>query len=475
MSLATPLSAFTATRLLVFAAACCTEEKPPPPAKPEAHAGLEDLQIAPAAGAAGQKRTRKVQLHGWYRGDSNNVVSGPGTLTWGLQLNGGTTRPDGEVTVSSFPNNGSRTGEAQVGDGTSSDTVKMILWANAEAAKAGGDVVEVTEPPTVSTTSALGVVDPPVLALLESRSSNRCQWTRPLPFIGALSVGEQDAIPCSLALFSSRYGMLFQEKITDTKWTQKGAHFSVTRPETLLVRITVFLAVTQPAAAQGANVPAEERAPDPAELARLDVQRANLIYETNNTGIRVDAEYRQMPLTSDLPIRVGADPYDCMLAFNLPSNSAKPDYGYNPSRVSVYYVDRINYPLDPVQPRVRGIQCHHWYSGNPDVGSPPGRGPVVFISYSHHSPVTLAHELGHVLGLNDEAGRLGNRNVMHNLLPDGPLGADARSHLTVGQAFRMNLWDDSWINSRKPPPLVVQRACDARQPCPAIWMSPDVY
>jgi len=479
MKLTNPLYGFTGTQLLLLAMTTCCEEKPVPPAKPQAHAGVEDLQLTPAAGAVGPKRTRRVQLFGWYRGDSNNVVSGPGTLKWTSQVDGGAVQPEGELNVSSFPGTGSRSGEGWVGDGTTSDTVKLTLWANADAAKAAGDVVEVTEPaPPAGAAAGAGnsapaQADPPDLALLESRNSGSCKWTRPLPFMGALSVGEQDKIPCSLAVFSSHYGMLFQEAITNSTWSDKGAHFTVIRPDTLEVNITVFLAVTPPQPAEGSNLPPEQQPPDPQTLAELDVQRANLIFATNNTGLRVKAEYQKLTPSSDLSIRIGADPYDCGQAFKLPDQPGKPDYAYNPSRVSVYYVDRINYPLDPVQPRVRGIECHHWYSGNPNVGTPPGKAPVVFISYSHHSPVTLAHELGHALGLKDEAGSLGNRDVMHNLLPDGPLGADARSHLTVGQAFRMNLWNDSWINSRTPRP--VQRACDTREPCPPTSMSPDVY
>jgi hypothetical protein len=88
----------------------------------------------------------------------------------------------------------------------------------------------------------------------------------------------------------------------------------------------------------------------------------------------------------------------------------------------------------------------------------------VYISYGHHSPVTLAHELGHALGLKDEEGRLGPVDIMHNLLPDGDLGANARSDLTVGQVFRMNVWNDSYLNTRLPQPP--QRTCDATYPCP---------
>jgi len=170
-------------------------------------------------------------------------------------LDGGAIQPDGDLSVSSFPGTGSRSGEGWVGDGTTSDTVKLTVWASAEAAKAGGDVVEVTEPASASGASKSAPANAPDFALLESRSSGQCQWTRPLAFVGALSVGEQDEIPCSLTLFSSQHGMWFDQG-SDSKWTQKGALFSITRPVPLSVKITVFLAVTQ-SEPQGANLPPE--------------------------------------------------------------------------------------------------------------------------------------------------------------------------------------------------------------------------
>jgi len=444
-------------------AATC--HKPPAERHYDVHSGLEDVQVAPGGVApAAANASRKSQFAGWYRGDSNNVVAGPGPLRWSLNLTGGTIDPaTGEMAISTFPTAESQVGEAKIGDGSDDDTVKVTLWANATAASSDGDVLEITEPAATTTGSQVTLADPPNVALVESRISD-CQWTRPLAFVGAVSVGEQTDIPCSLALFFPRHGMVFQDGITDTNWLINGARFAITPKEMLTVKVTVFLAVTQPQANQ---------LPDPQKLAELDVQRANLIWENSRAGLRIDASYKPLTLTDDLPIRVGADPYDCTLPPGLPADPNRPDYSYEPSRISVYYVDRINFPLDPVQPRVRGIQCHYWYSGNPAVGTPPGKGPVVFISYSHHSPVTLAHEIGHALGLNDEEGRLGNRDVMHNLLPDGPLGADARSHLSLGQVFRMNVWNDSWINTWKPVPS--QRACDANQSCPRIELDPDDY
>ena len=207
---------------------------------------------------------------------------------------------------------------------------------------------------------------------------------------------------------------------------------------------------------------------NPEALARTDVDWANALYEDNRVGVRIAVQqYKTLPASADLQAKLGADPYDCVLPPLLQSNPAKSDYAYDSASVSVYYVDRIDFPPDPTLPSVRGISCHFWYSGNPKVGTPPGKGPVVYISYSHHSPVTLAHELGHTFGLNDEEGKLGTVNIMHNLLPDGPLGADARSRFKLGQVFRMNVWDDSWINTRDGHPP--QRACVLTQCPPMDW------
>jgi len=353
------------------------------------------------------------------------------------------------------------------------DIVKVKVWRSPEAATQDGDVLELAEPipaATTATAPAGRLADPPSIALVEHRSSSGCQWNRPLAFVGAVSVGEETTLPCSVSVFSQGNGMLFPVALfNDQKWLQKGARFNLSRVPPISLNITIFLAPAR----QAANNPADDLGSNLEALAQNDVAQAEMILSTNRTGLTIKATYEPLSSSDDLAIRIGADPYDCVLTPQLPADPGEDDYAYNPSTVSVYYVERINYPLDPVQPRVRGIQCHHWYSGNPQVGSPPGRGPVVFISYSHHSPVTLAHELGHALGLNDDIGELGNRDVMHNLLPDGPLGADARSHLTIGQVFRMNVWNDSWINTRLPKPI--QRACDVGEHCPEIRWNPDAH
>ena len=74
--------------------------------------------------------------------------------------------------------------------------------------------------------------------------------------------------------------------------------------------------------------------------------------------------------------------------------------------------------------------------------------PVIFISAPTHSPTTLAHELGHVLGLWDyEAEDLPDSLIsiaygFWSLVGLGPLG---RSRFTVGHTFRLNFDEESWL------------------------------
>jgi hypothetical protein len=426
-----------------------------------------EVQVAPGQAPAAQ--TREFRVFAWYR-DGDSIVPGRNDpKQWKLSGTTGDANED-KVTVKTFPASGSQSADVRIwkaGDDKVSDTVKLTLWADADAAKALGDVVDAPHEP--------GYV--PNVVLLEEKAGGQCEWGTPRAFVGVAAVDEQSDNPCSLALFSGKKGMFFQDnrrgdQWTATPWAAKGAIFPL-KPDTMLeLRVNVFLAVSPSmiasatSTAQSTGSPTEDFVVDPEKLARTDVEWANALYEDNRVGVRINVlQYHPLPASDDLSAMVGADPYDCVIPPSLPSDPTKPDYAYEPAAVSVYYVDRINFPPDPIPARVRGIQCHYWYSGNP-AGTPPGNGPVIFVSYSHHSPTTLAHELGHALGLNDEEGKLGRLNIMHNLLPDGPLGADARSRFKVGQAFRMNVWNVSWINTRLPIPP--HRTCDDAQHCPPM-------
>jgi hypothetical protein len=419
-----------------------------------------EVQVSPTA-----EQTREFRLYAWYRHDDSIVPGRADQKQWSVIGTDGDVT-DGEVTVRKFPLAGSMMAEvlATKADKPSvAGKSQLVLWADPGAAKTKGDVVNAPHKAGL----------PPSMVLLEERAaSGDCKWGKPAAFVGTAAVGEQTINPCSLSLFSADRAMLFHDDLTDPKWppnawSAPGTSFPLTPADPLKVRVTVFIAAPQAATAvQDAEEPSTvPSALDLEDLAKTDVDWANILYENNRVGVRLDVkQYVHLDGTPDeLAIKIGADPYDCVLPPSLQSNPAESGYAYDPAGISVYYVSRINFPPDLSVARVRGIQCHHWYSGNP-LGSPPGNGPVVFVSYGHHSTVTLAHEVGHALGLNDEEGMLGTVNIMHNLLPDGPLGADARSRLKLGQVFRMNVWNDSWINTRLP--LPPRRACDASQTCP---------
>ena len=50
---------------------------------------------------------------------------------------------------------------------------------------------------------------------------------------------------------------------------------------------------------------------------------------------------------------------------------------------------------------------------------------------------------------------------------DGPLAADVRSQLTLGQVFRMNVSNDSWLNNNRGPRTgATIRICGIGGRCP---------
>jgi hypothetical protein len=428
-------------------------------------AGIKKVQVVPAEPTPGVTGPQTFQLFAWFLDGDNLVPGRSDPVEWSLDpTTAGKPDPSGQITIQAFPTNGSASTTAHVqkkGKTSISDAVTITRWASAAAAGSNGSVVRAAHPD--------GQV--PSVALLEERDNvGACHWGEPRAFAGAAEVGTQEINPCSLSLFTGSKGMVFQENAGGTRWPA-GQWKTSTAPRdvapgpALSLKVTIFLAVTPSTVAASTSAGPS----DPKTLATADVAWANALYELNRVGVTIDAQYVPLQPSPDLTALVGADPYDCVLPHELPTNSAATNYGYDPVHVSVYYVDRINYPPDLSYPRVRGIECHYWYSGDPNA-TPPGEGPVVFISYTHHSPVTLAHELGHALGLNDEE-EMTALNVMNSLLPDGPQGADARSRLSVGQAFHMNVWNDSWINIRSPKPPV--RACDDVHPCPPMALDVD--
>jgi hypothetical protein len=109
-----------------------------------------------------------------------------------------------------------------------------------------------------------------------------------------------------------------------------------------------------------------------------------------------------------------------------------------------------------------------WTCTDPSTGT----AYVLMSPFDAYSSTSLAHHLGHVLGLDDvsDADGLTATNLMWSD-PLDAMGLDARMELTLGQVFRINLYPSSWLNASP----VSDRPTDARrvdcgdtQPCPAI-------
>jgi hypothetical protein len=150
---------------------------------------------------------------------------------------------------------------------------------------------------------------------------------------------------------------------------------------------------------------------------------------------------------------------------------------YAESTLNVYVVDSIN-----------GLRQSHGYDF-----FPYGHPEVIFISLRYHLEWTLAHEIGHALGL---AERVSDKvNCGHPQSPFGGAycpGLDARNLMwdaepeggqlklfTLGQTFRMNVDTRSWLNQAHLRLTPLSRACQndcwagccvISHPCPRITL-----
>ena len=174
-------------------------------------------------------------------------------------------------------------------------------------------------------------------------------------------------------------------------------------------------------------------------LAQADVRQTNAVWRTNRVGIVVTVDTSAI---LDSPV----DPTACS-----PRKSAV---------LNVYYINKIA--------GASGFMCSRTGARLEDV---------IFIGAAGHAPVTLAHEFGHVLGLLAPAGGHSNEikgfqsyNVMMSGMNDQAFAA--RSHLSLGQVFRMNADTASWMQrgGLRPGRLTLGCQCHpfARRPCPRL-------
>lgn len=175
----------------------------------------------------------------------------------------------------------------------------------------------------------------------------------------------------------------------------------------------------------------------PIERATDDLALAQRILERTRAGVRIGSiDHRVQAITQDLPAGTGCTQIAGTLGFTPV-----------PKRLNVVLVEDIAFPSAPF-----GLAC-------PNLA---GDISLIVIDAGAISETTLAHEIGHVLGLASppfpswmyETGHV-DEYASHgfdetNLMwayPD-PRPREGRRNLTLGQIFRFHADQASWINNQ---------------------------
>lgn len=175
-----------------------------------------------------------------------------------------------------------------------------------------------------------------------------------------------------------------------------------------------------------------------AQQAGLDTVRAIQLFNRNRVGLTFHAsriiQGKQVSSADAMTIGSGCD------KAKLNSLALRADL-YDANRLNVYFVPGSAGGW-------RGWNCYT--DGYPNV---------IYMSIAGESPASLAHELGHALGLQDSPehmlGHTGAGNnqlivgfVYQNLMWTNLYDQQAleQSHFSIGQGYRMNMDKISWVN-----------------------------
>lgn len=183
---------------------------------------------------------------------------------------------------------------------------------------------------------------------------------------------------------------------------------------------------------------------------RVDVANASRLFDSSLVGVVLDLVE---------PIELLPEDHDAVIDSGCTYVQRWANSGttyYAPDTLNVYAGEQIAGWL-----AAAGLSCFGSYH-RPNV-------IYVRVDGAHQSWV-LAHEVGHALGLQ---GTCGHTEVADycgfdslNLMWDAPAGAlPRRSRLTLGQAYRMNLSDSSWLNLAGLRDVSQVKACQ-----PDCWM-----
>jgi hypothetical protein len=240
----------------------------------------------------------------------------------------------------------------------------------------------------------------PVTDLTTEAEATEAETTAPVD--GALELGavelSQDALH-EMLIYSTAHGLFYQSWSGTGPWTPADDEIHIQLPDQISLPLTIHAASSL------------------SGDAKSDLEDAQELFEKIYCGVKLDAS----PEVDVLSVTV---PDDLKDAGCTSCTTIKNTLGFAAGRLNVYYLD------------------------NPETSSPAGEsaptsttcpcyGTTIILVYEEADPLTLAHELGHALGLS----HLKNDS---NLMDDATFGSDSR--LTTGQCFRCNFEPVSVLN-----------------------------
>ena len=186
-----------------------------------------------------------------------------------------------------------------------------------------------------------------------------------------------------------------------------------------------------------------------------DTAQASSLYSASRVGVSfgTNGKVTQISPTAPQADIIGDGCYDLALLRGAPPPL------YQPDQINIYYVPRIK--MGGLFGE-RGFNCFEYGAPN-----------VIYISLQDYAEVTLAHELGHALGLRGTMGhvtrqRFGSGNIMVGSMDIDVL--EGRDRFSLGQAYRMNVEEDSWLNRGSATRVTswCQDEISAQFPCPLL-------
>jgi hypothetical protein len=256
------------------------------------------------------------------------------------------------------------------------------------------------------------------------RSSGDCldgQVAKSLTFVSVGDLVAPTVCPSEVAGFSRDKGMTLQHP----NWSAVDDAVNLNPgPPRLAVELNVYIAAQDQKAAK---------------RTAADITRAVRLFKRNRVGIRFNAVHFVSAASASDRSVIGAG---CANAGGLKSAGLPL---FDPTRVNLYVVDTVKELINgTVLDSWRGYNCYEHAAEN-----------VLYLSVQYRSPTTLTHEFGHLLGLRDPCGHPGHggltsiagftpSNIMWSNLSDAE--AKAQNHFSLGQAYRMNTDEQSWLN-----------------------------